>query len=298
MPYKLAFCQKKWACELAFIAFTERVSHAIILTMYKQFYGLKENPFNVTSDPSFFFSSTHHAEAFSHLVYGIQQRKGIILITGEVGTGKTILCRTLLGRLDQQTKTAFILYPNFSEIQLLQMIIRDFGIQTQSNNKAVIIDALNEFLLRESTQGHNVVLIIDESQNLKESQLEQIRLLSNLETEKEKLLQIILVGQPELCDKLRLTSLRQLNQRITIRNHIRPLERLELKNYIEHRLSVAGAEKPITFTNEALEEIYLYSGGTPRLINIICDRALLAGFVAETWTIDYNIIKKCVEEIN
>lgn len=265
--------------------------------MYKQFYGLTENPFNVTSDPSFFFSSTHHAEAFSHLVYGIQQRKGIILITGEVGTGKTILCRTLLNRLDQQTKTAFILYPNFSELQLLQMIIRDFGIQTKSSNKAVIIDALNEFLLQETTRGHNIVLIIDEAQNLKEDQLEQIRLLSNLETEKDKLLQIILVGQPELCEKLQLSCLRQLNQRITIRNRIRPLERSELKGYIEHRLSVAGAQKTITFTDEALEEIYLYSSGTPRLINIICDRALLAGFVAETWTIDHNILKKSIEEI-
>ncbi|MCX5681230.1 MAG: AAA family ATPase [Candidatus Omnitrophica bacterium] len=266
--------------------------------MYKKFYGLKENPFNVTSDPSFFFSSTHHAEAFSHLVYGIQQRKGIILITGEVGTGKTILCRTLLNQLDQQTKTAFILYPNFSELQLLQMVIRDFGITIKSSNKAVIINALNEFLLHETNQGHNVVLIIDEAQNLKESQLEQIRLLSNLETEKDKLLQIILVGQPELCDKLQLTSLRQLNQRITIRNHIRPLERPELKSYITHRLNVAGAQKPINFTDETLEEIYLYSSGTPRLINIICDRALLAGFVAEVWTIDYNIIKKCIEEIS
>lgn len=265
--------------------------------MYKSFYGLKENPFNVTSDPSFFFSSTHHAEAFSHLVYGIQQRKGIIVITGEVGTGKTILCRTLLNRLDQQTKTAFILYPNFSELQLLQMILRDFGIPNKSGNKAVIIDALNEFLLKETAHGHNIVLIIDEAQNLRESQLEQIRLLSNLETEKDKLLQIILVGQPELSEKLQLTSLRQLNQRVTIRNHIRPLERSELKDYIAHRLTVAGAQKPITFTDEALEEVYLYSAGTPRLINIICDRALLAGFVAETWIIDYNVIKKSIEEI-
>lgn len=265
--------------------------------MYKEFYGLKENPFNVTSDPSFFFSSTYHAEAFSHLVYGIQQRKGIILITGEIGTGKTTLCRALLNRLDQQTRTAFILYPNFSEVQLLQMVIKDFGIQTSSSNKAAIINALNEFLLGETNKGHNVVLIIDEAQNLKASQLEQIRLLSNLETEKEKLLQIILVGQPELCEKLRLPSLRQLNQRITIRNHIKPLEKKELKDYIQHRLHIAGAQKDVLFTDEALEEIFLCSMGTPRLINIICDRALLAGFVAETWTIDYNIIKKCIEEI-
>jgi len=266
--------------------------------MYKEFYGLKENPFNVTSDPSFFFSSTYHAEAFAHLVYGIQQRKGIILITGEIGTGKTTLCRALLNRLDQKTRTAFILYPNFSEVQLLQMVVKDFGIQVRSSNKAAIINALNEFLLGETNQGHNVVLIIDEAQNLKASQLEQIRLLSNLETEKEKLLQIILVGQPELCEKLKLPSLRQLNQRITIRNHIKPLDKKELKGYIQHRLHIAGASKDIIFADEAVEEIFLCSMGTPRLINIICDRALLAGFVAETWTIDYNIIKKCIEEIS
>src|SRR3989344_5965287 len=176
--------------------------------MYKTFYDLKENPFNVTSDPSFFFSSIRHSEAFSHLIFGIEQRKGILVITGEIGTGKTTLCRTLLNRLDQKTKTAFILNPNFSEVQLLQLIIRDLGIQTGSKNKAALVDALNQFLLEESSRGHNVVLIIDEAQNLKAKQLEQIRLLSNLETEKEKLLQIILVGQPELYDKLKLPALR------------------------------------------------------------------------------------------
>ncbi|MDD3374774.1 MAG: AAA family ATPase [Candidatus Omnitrophica bacterium] len=265
--------------------------------MYKQFYGLKENPFNVTSDPSFFFSSAHHSEAFSHLTYGIQQRKGIILITGEIGTGKTTLCRALLNTLDQKTKTAFILYPNFSELQLLQMVIKDFGIEIKSKNKSAIINALNDFLLNETSHGNNVVLIIDESQNLKESQLEQIRLLSNLETEKEKLLQIILVGQPELCQKLKLTSLRQLNQRITIRCHIKPLEKTELKEYVIHRLKIAGSNQKIQFTDEAINEIYQYSTGTPRLINILCDRALLAGFVAETFSIDFDIIKKCIEEL-
>ncbi len=265
--------------------------------MYKQFYGLNENPFNVTSDPSFFFSSAHHSEAFSYLTYGVRQRKGIILITGEIGTGKTTLCRTLLNTLDQKTKTAFILYPNFSELQLLQMVIKDFGIEIKSRNKSAIINALNDFLINETNHGNNVVLIIDESQNLKESQLEQIRLLSNLETEKEKLLQIILVGQPELCQKLKLTSLRQLNQRITIRYHIKPLEKEEMKQYILHRLKIAGSKGKIKFTNEATDEIFHYSFGTPRLINILCDRALLAGFVAETFTIDFAIIKKCIEEI-
>ena len=265
--------------------------------MYRKFYSLRENPFNVTSDPSYFFSSSKHGEAFSHLVYGIEQRKGILLITGEIGTGKTTLCRTLLNHLDSKTKTAFILYPNFSELQLLQLIIKDLGISTQTKNKAALINALNEFLLSETSHGHNVVLIIDEAQNLKESQLEQIRLLSNLETEKEKLLQIILVGQPELMDKLKLPSLRQLNQRIAVRYHILGLDKIELQDYIHHRLKIAGAVNNLNFTKEAIEEIYLYSGGTPRLINIICDRALLAGYVLETFNIDYNVIKKCIEEV-
>ncbi len=265
--------------------------------MYKEFFNLQENPFSVTADPSFFFSSVHHSEAFSHLVYGIKHRKGILVITGEIGTGKTTLCRTLLNSLDQDTKTAFILYPNFSEVQLLQLIVKDLGITARQKNKAALIEALNNFLLEESAQGHNVALIIDEAQNLKESQLEQIRLLSNLETEKQKLLQIILCGQPELCEKLKLSSLRQLNQRIAVRYHILPLEREELSFYIAHRLSVAGANGSLTFTPEAIEEIYQYSKGTPRLVNIICDRALLAAFVKETFTIDYHIVKKSIEEL-
>ena len=265
--------------------------------MYKEFYALKENPFNVTSDPAFFFSSKRHGEAFSHLIYGIKQRKGIIVITGEIGTGKTTLCRTLLNHLDNTTKTALILNPDFSDLQLLQLITKDFGIVVKTQNKITLINGLNEFLLRETSQGHNVALIVDEAQNLKERQLEQIRLLSNLETEIEKILQIIIVGQPELNEKLKLTSLRQLNQRIAVRYHILPLEKSELSNYIVHRLKIAGAVDKLHFTKEAIQEIYLYSGGTPRLVNIICDRALLAGFVQGTFTIDYHVVKKCIEEV-
>lgn len=265
--------------------------------MYKEFYGLKENPFNITSDPAFFYSSAKHSEAFSHLIYGIQQRKGILVITGEIGTGKTTLCRTLLNNLDKNTKTAFILYPNFSELQLLQLIVKDLGIVPGRQNKASLVDAINQFLLEETSQGHNVALIIDEAQNLKANQLEQIRLLSNLETEKEKLLQIILVGQPELMDKLKLPTLRQINQRVMVRYHILPLEKAELHQYIEHRLKVAGANNNLHFTKDAVEEIYLYSSGTPRLVNIICDRALLAGFVVGAHTIDHNVIKRCLEEV-
>lgn len=265
--------------------------------MYNTFYGLKENPFNITSDPAFFFDSSRHLEAFSHLKYGIEQRKGILVITGEIGTGKTTLCRTLLNRLNQKIKTALILNPTFSETQLLQLILKDLGIEHNRKDKLSLINSLNEFLIKETGQGNNVVLIIDEAQNLNVRQLEQVRLLSNLETEKEKLLQITLVGQSELFDKLKLSSLRQLNQRITIRYHILPLEISEIGNYICHRLKIAGATKKLNFTNKAIETIYLYSKGIPRMINILCDRALLAGFVKEVLTIDDKIINQCAREI-
>ncbi len=269
--------------------------------MYRDFYHLKENPFNMTADPDFFFASRHHEEAFSHLVYGIHQRKGILVITGEIGTGKTTLCRTLLNRLDSNIKTALILNPNFSEIQLLKLIVRDLGIEGKLTNKLDIIEALNRFLLEETSQGHNVVIIIDEAQNLTIKQLEQIRLLSNLETEKEKLLQIVLVGQPELCDKLKLNELRQLNQRVSVRYHILPLKRDELSAYIKHRLDIAninknGKHRP-HFTDEAVDIIYQNSQGTPRMINIFCDRALLAGYAAETEKIDEHIVHKCIQEL-
>ena len=269
--------------------------------MYKKFYHLKENPFNMTADPDFFFSSLHHKEAFSHLIYGIHQRKGILVVTGEIGTGKTTLCRTLLTHLDGETKTALILNPNFSDIQLLRLIVKDFGIQGNPKNRLDLIDALNKFLLEETARGNNVVLIVDEAQNLSTKQLEQIRLLSNIETEKEKLLQIILVGQPELCDKLKLNELRQLNQRIAVRYHILPLEQHELAAYIKHRLMIAnasrGSQDQLHFTDKAIDIIFKNSGGTPRMVNILCDRALLAGFISETTTIDEHIVHKCIQEV-
>ncbi len=266
--------------------------------MYCNFYGLKERPFNVTSDPSFFFLSQKHREALSHLYYGISQRKGIIVITGEIGTGKTTLCRFFLSQLHKDVKTAFILNPHFSEIQLLEAIIKDFGITPRDKSRLSFISDLNKFLLAESEAGHNVVLIIDEAQNLKPAQLEQIRLLSNLETEKEKLIQVVLAGQPELNRKLNQYDLRQLQQRIMVRYHITPLDSGEVENYISHRLNIAGAGNKITFSADAVKAITEFSSGIPRLINIICDRALLAGFVAETYVVDLEIIKRCMEELD
>jgi general secretion pathway protein A len=270
--------------------------------MYHQFYKFKEDPFNVTSDPDFFFSSVHHAEAFSHVVYGIQQRKGIIVVTGEIGTGKTTLCRMLLNRLDDHVRTAIILNPQFSETQLLHLILKDLGIESRLRSKLALTETLNQFLLEQSSQGHNVVLIIDEAQNLSVRQLEQIRLLSNLETEKTKLLQIVLVGQPELLDKLKLSALRQLNQRVAVRYHLLPLTKDEIHNYILHRIKVASLipnhQPSVTFTPEATETIFNLSKGTPRLINIICDRALLSGFVKEIHTINEKIIVQCAREVS
>lgn len=265
--------------------------------MYCEFYGLKERPFNVTSDPAFFFLSNKHKEALAHLHYGISQRKGIIVLTGEIGTGKTTLCRFFLSELSRKVKTAFILNPRFSEIQLLESIVADFGIAAPNKGKLGLVKQLNSFLLNESGSGNNVVLIIDEAQNLKPGLLEQIRLLSNIETEKEKLLQVILVGQPELNARLNLYELRQLRQRVMVRYHILPLEHREIANYIEHRLNIAGLAGGIDFTREAIEAIASFSSGTPRLINMICDRALLAGFAAETKRIDQVIINKCLEEL-
>ncbi|MCX5706357.1 MAG: AAA family ATPase [Candidatus Omnitrophica bacterium] len=266
--------------------------------MYCKFYGLKERPFNVTSDPAFFFLSAKHKEALAHLHYGVSQRKGVIVLTGEIGTGKTTICRFFLNSLEKNVKTALILNPYFSETQLLEAIVMDFGIKPEDKTKLGLIRQLNAFLLNESGCGNNVALIIDEAQNLKPGLLEQIRLLSNLETEKEKLLQVILVGQPELNTRLNLYGLRQLRQRIMVRYHILPLERNEIRHYIEHRLSIAGLVGGIEFSDEALTAISDFSCGTPRLINMICDRSLLAGFAAETRKIDSNIINKCLEELS
>lgn len=269
--------------------------------MYYDYYQLKENPFNVTADPDFFFASKCHAEAISNLVYGIDQRKGILVVSGEVGTGKTTLCRKLLFETPDNVKFALILNPKFSETQLLQMIVSDLGIITKQRTRFGLIQALNEFLINESAKGNNVVLIIDEAQNLTVSQLEQIRLLSNLETEKDKLLQIVLVGQPELTDKLHLPALRQLRQRIAVYYHLKPLEKDDINEYIHHRILIAAIQEGIdshpTFTQEAVDSIFHYTQGSPRTINILCDRALVAGFSADKRSIDAAIIQNCAREV-
>ena len=248
--------------------------------MYEQFYGFEESPFNITPDPRFLFFSEKHREAFNHLLFGIRERKGFIQITGEVGAGKTTLCRALLEELGDGYRTALILNPLVSRDQLLWMILHELGLDPEESGGILRLARLNEYLLDQVRHGHDVVLLIDEAQDLSRDLLEQIRLLSNLETDQRKLLQIVLVGQPELRDLLDQRSLRQLRQRITVRYHLRPLSSWETEAYIQHRLHVAGANSRPTFSRGALWWIYRYSRGVPRLVNAICDKSLLAGYVS------------------
>jgi len=265
--------------------------------MYLEYYRLNEKPFSVTADPNFLYLSRKHREAISHMQYGIEERMGFLEITGEIGTGKTTICKALLNTLDEHTKTAFILNSNLSENQLLQAIVEDFGIQLKNKNRLTMLNELNRFLLEQIRRNNNVVLIVDEAQNLKPSLLEQIRLLSNLETEKEKLLQIILVGQPELREKLLSPDLAQLRQRIAVRYHMLPLDRDEIEAYIRHRLNIAGVKNRRFFDDAAFDEIFSFSRGVPRLINIICNKALLAGYAAGKKLISADMIKRSFREI-
>lgn len=265
--------------------------------MYNDFFGFKENPFNMTPDPHFIYFSKKHLEAFASLLYGIEQRKGFLEITGEIGAGKTTLCRRLIEELEGKAKTSFIFNSDLSDIQLLQAIIEDFGIQPKKATKKGYFDALNRFLLEELRNGGNVVLIIDEAQNLSTRSLEQIRLLSNLETQKEKLLQIVLVGQPELRETLKDPSLVQLRQRIGIRYHLTALDREETERYIHHRLEVAGYGGKFPFLPEALDLVYQYTGGIPRIMNVLCDKALLAAFVQDTRLIGRSLMEQARDEI-
>jgi general secretion pathway protein A len=266
--------------------------------MYCTFFGLQEKPFNVTPDPRFLFLSQAHQEALGHLLYGIEDRKGFIAITGEVGTGKTLLCRALLDRLGRHVRTALILNSFMSAIDLLRSINEDFGIPSAGSTRKELIDTLNAFLLDEFRDGRNAVLIIDEAQNLAPAVLEQIRMLSNLETERGKLLQIVLVGQPELRQQLARPELRQLNQRIALRYHLRPFDRRETSDYIRHRLLVAGSHGGVRFTPRALRAIYRHSQGIARKINLICDRALLSAYVQGTSQIDGGIVAQASAELD
>jgi len=265
--------------------------------MYEAFYGLREKPFNLTPDPKYLYLSDKHKEAFAHLLFGIKNHTGFVMVTGEIGTGKTTICRNLLNQLDPDTELAFVFNPSLNPVELLKRINSEFGIPSDADNVLELTDALNAHLLDAAAKNKSCVLVIDEAQNLTPPVLEQIRLLSNLETETEKLLQIILIGQPELLERLQLKELRQLNQRITARYHLKPLNEQETLQYIAYRLHVAGGRRKVQFARSAVRAVYKQSGGTPRVINAICDRALLIGYTKETHIITANLVRRAAREI-
>ena len=265
--------------------------------MYNSFYGFKERPFQLVPNPAYLYLSRSHEEAMAHLVYAISQGDGFVEITGEVGTGKTTLCRAVLENLDEHTEAAYIFNPKLDSLQLLKAINDEFGVDSSGSSVKELIDVLNAFLMKRRMEGTKVVLIIDEAQNLNKDVLEQLRLLSNLETTTSKLIQIILVGQPELGEMLDSHELRQLGQRITLSCYLTPLSYKETKEYIDHRIQVASQKPEVRFTRGALRAIYRYSGGIPRLINISCDRALLTAYGLNRKKITGPVARASIREL-
>jgi len=268
-----------------------------LIRMYKNFFGFTERPFKLVPNPAYLFLSRSHEEVLAHLTYAMTHGDGFVEITGEVGTGKTTICRAFLENLDENTVSAYIFNPKLDSIQLIKAVNDEFGISSEADNTKDLIDTLNTFLIEKKAEGKNVVLLIDEAQNLSEPVLEQLRLVSNLETTQHKLLQIILVGQPELGEKLDSYDLRQLSQRITLSCQLIPLNDKEVREYIQHRIHIAARKPGIKFTWGAYRAIYRYSRGIPRLINIACDRALLIAFGLDRQKISGKIASDAVKEL-
>ncbi|MCL4778744.1 MAG: AAA family ATPase [Gammaproteobacteria bacterium] len=266
--------------------------------MYTSFFGLNEKPFSITPDPRYLYMSERHAEALAHLIYGVRESGGFIQLTGEVGTGKTTLVRSLLQQLPEFADVAVVLNSQLSRVEFLGAICEELHVELpeQRNSIKALTDVLNSFLLRNHALGRRTILIVDEAQNLRPEVLEQVRLLTNLETAKQKLLQIILIGQPELREQLARNDMRQLAQRITGRYHLEPLSSDETSAYIDHRLKVAGAIGPI-FTPAAKRMLFRHSGGVPRMINVIADRALLGGYTGDTQQITPQLVREAVREV-
>lgn len=265
--------------------------------MYEHFFGFKEKPFNNNPDPRFFFPSSRHSEALDRLFYAVQERKGFVVITGEIGAGKTTVCRALLNKLDDKSEVCMITNTHLSTKELILAILEDLGVEYKSGTKVKLLSQLNDYLIKMMNDGKNVVLIIDEAQNLTPSVLEEVRMLSNLETNTEKLIQIILMGQPELKEKLKLKQLEQFKQRIAVHYHLYPLTKHETADYVHHRVKVASQNDALSaFNKDALELVYEFSKGVPRLINFVCDNALLSGFVYERNPVDRAIVEEVIKE--
>lgn len=264
--------------------------------MYESFFGLQERPFSLTPNPRYVYYSTQYREAEDRLGYGIAQREGFMVLTGVPGSGKTTLCRDLINKLDSRAhQTAVIFNPFLNGVEMLQALLSEYGVSySPTANRKELLDKLNSFLLAQLVTGHTCVAIFDEAQHLSTEFLEQIRVLSNLETEREKLVHIVLVGQPELLGRIRSPELAQLDQRVSVRCTLGPLTVEETDRYIHHRLNVAGAQGRIQFTARALRRIHTESGGIPRLVNLVSDRALLAAFADQTFRIGTKQVAKAV----
>ncbi|GAB6145720.1 AAA family ATPase [Desulfocicer niacini] len=265
--------------------------------MYSRFFGFNERPFKLVPNPDYLYMSQTHQEAMAHLVYALDSGDGFVEITGEVGTGKTTLCRSFIEGLDKNTEVAYIFNPVLDPVELLRAVNAEFGISDDGQNTRALINSLNAFLIEQKAQAREVILVIDEAQLLTRNELEQIRLISNLETTRSKLLQIILVGQPELRHLLNSQELRQLRQRITLSCHLQPLSLKDTENYIRHRLKLASRGQAVTFSHGAVEKIFKYSRGIPRLINISCDRALLTAFGLDQRKVSTNIAGTAIKEL-
>lgn len=265
--------------------------------MYESFFGFERPPFNNVPDTSFFYGSERHTEALSQLVCAVQGRKGFAVLTGEVGAGKTTVTRALYRRLGPDTVTATITNSRLTGVQLLWSVAKEFGIENLRPSRPELLESINGFLLRMLAEDRNVVVLVDEAQDLPLSTLEELRLISNLETETEKLIQIILVGQPELRKSIDHPDLRQLRQRIALRFHLAGLDVDETKAYVQHRLRVAGPTSDVRFTDRGLNAVYRYSRGIPRLINLCCDKALLVAYTEEENKIDQRIVMDGIREI-
>lgn len=265
--------------------------------MYKQYYGFTDKPFNTSPDPRFFFSSARHAEALSGLWYAVEERKGFVAIMGDIGAGKTTICRTLMSKLGKNTKVALITNTHITPRELIAEMLEEFDVENRGGSKQKLLSALNHFLIQQLEADVNVVLIIDEAQNLSPKTLEEVRMLSNLETEREKLIQIILLGQPQLKSKLESPKLEQFRQRIAFSYFIEPLNQKEAAEYIRYRLKIVGCDDPRSiFTEEAIDLMYHHTRGVPRLINIFCDSALLTGYVEDSRPITTRIIEEVARE--